>query len=92
MRRLIHEVHPDVVHPDRARHVRQRHHRPCRRCARRSRARRGFTGVYQFAPAVTLTITRDGEKMLAQLTFEDGAVVLHQNGRDQKAKKQEPAL
>ena len=73
----------------------------------------GFTGVYQFAPAVTLTVTRDGAQMYAQLTgqprfeifaetdhdfflkvvdaqltFEDGAVVLHQNGRDQKAKKQ----
>jgi CubicO group peptidase (beta-lactamase class C family) len=71
-----------------------------------------YVGVYQFAPGVTLTITRDGVRMYAQLTgqprfeifaekerefyfkvvdaqltFEDGAVVLHQNGRDQRAKR-----
>ena len=72
-----------------------------------------YTGVYQFAPAITLTVTREGAQMFAQLTgqpkfeifaegdhdfflkvvdaqltFEDGAVVLHQNGRDQRAQKQ----
>ena len=72
-----------------------------------------YLGVYQFAPGITLTITRDGAQMYAQLTgqpkfeifaesehdfflkvvdaqltFEAGAVTLHQNGRDQRAKKQ----
>jgi CubicO group peptidase (beta-lactamase class C family) len=72
-----------------------------------------YVGVYQFAPAITLTITREGSQMYvqltgqpkveifaegehdfflkvvdAQLTFEPGAVILHQNGRDQRAAKQ----
>jgi hypothetical protein len=72
----------------------------------------GYAGVYQLIPNVTLTITREGSQMYAQLTdqprfeifaekerefflkvvdaqltFEDGAVVLHQNGRDQRAKR-----
>jgi CubicO group peptidase (beta-lactamase class C family) len=72
-----------------------------------------YVGVYQLVPNVTLTVTREGTKMFAQLTgqpkfeifaekerefflkvvdaqltFEDGAVVLHQNGRDQRAKRQ----
>jgi hypothetical protein len=75
-----------------------------------------YTGRYQLAPAVTLTVTREGGRLFvqltgqpkleifaesdkncfpkivdAQLTFETGtsgkavAVVLHQNGRDQRA-------
>jgi D-alanyl-D-alanine-carboxypeptidase/D-alanyl-D-alanine-endopeptidase len=75
-----------------------------------------YIGVYQFTPAITLTFTRDGERMFAQLTnqpkfeifaesekafflkvvdaqvtFETAtegratAVILHQNGRDQRA-------
>jgi D-alanyl-D-alanine-carboxypeptidase/D-alanyl-D-alanine-endopeptidase len=79
-----------------------------------------YTGVYQFTPAITLTFTRDGAQMFAQLTnqpkfeifaesekdfflkvvdaqisFETGedgratAATLHQNGRDQKAKRVE---
>ena len=72
-----------------------------------------YTGVYDFVPGVTLTITREGQRMFAQLTgqprfeifaetghdfflkvvdaqltFEKDAVVLHQNGRDQRAKRQ----
>jgi CubicO group peptidase (beta-lactamase class C family) len=72
-----------------------------------------YVGVYQFAPTITLTITREGGQMYAQLTgqqrleifaegehdfflkvvdaqltFEPGAVILHQNGRDQRAAKQ----
>jgi CubicO group peptidase (beta-lactamase class C family) len=72
-----------------------------------------YVGVYGFAPTITLTITREGGQMYAQLTgqpkleifaegehdfflkvvdaqltFEPGAVVLHQNGRDQRATKQ----
>jgi hypothetical protein len=72
-----------------------------------------YVGVYQLVPNVTLTVTREGAKMFAQLTgqpkfeifaekerefflkvidaqltFEDDAVVLHQNGRDQRAKRQ----
>jgi hypothetical protein len=71
-----------------------------------------YTGVYRFAPRVTLTVTREGSHLFAQLTdqlkfeifpekeheffykvvdaqltFENGAVVLHQNGRDQRAKR-----
>jgi CubicO group peptidase (beta-lactamase class C family) len=79
-----------------------------------------YTGAYQFTPAITLTFTRDGAQMFAQLTnqpkfeifaesekdfflkvvdaqisFETGedgratAAMLHQNGRDQKAKRAE---
>jgi CubicO group peptidase (beta-lactamase class C family) len=79
-----------------------------------------YVGVYQFVPGVTLTFTRDGARMFAQLTgqpkieifaesekefflkvvdaqisFDTGAdgrattAVLHQNGRDQKAKRVE---
>ena len=69
-------------------------------------------GVYEFAPTVTLTVTREGGQLYAmltgqpkfeifpegeknfflkvvdaQLTFDADSVVLHQNGRDQKAKK-----
>jgi CubicO group peptidase (beta-lactamase class C family) len=75
-----------------------------------------LVGRYQFAPAVLLTISRDGERFLAQLTGQPAneifaesekeyflkvvdaqlsfevdaqnrpiAVVLHQNGRDQRA-------
>ena len=72
-----------------------------------------YTGVYAFIPTVTLTITREGPRMFAQLTgqpkfeifaetdhdfflrvvdaqltFEKDSVVLHQNGRDQRAKRQ----
>jgi serine-type D-Ala-D-Ala carboxypeptidase/endopeptidase len=71
-----------------------------------------YTGAYGLAPGMTLTVTREGAQMFAQLTgqprfeifaekerefffkvvdaqltFEDGAVVLHQGGRDQRAKK-----
>jgi hypothetical protein len=71
-----------------------------------------YTGAYGLVPGVTLTVTREGAQMFAQLTgqprfeifaekerefffkvvdaqltFEDGAVVLHQGGRDQRAKK-----
>jgi CubicO group peptidase (beta-lactamase class C family) len=73
----------------------------------------GYVGIYHFAPTITLTITREGGQMYAQLTgqpkfeifaegehdfflkvvdaqltFEPGAVILHQNGRDQRATKQ----
>jgi D-alanyl-D-alanine-carboxypeptidase/D-alanyl-D-alanine-endopeptidase len=71
-----------------------------------------FTGVYEFAPNVTLTVIREGGQLFAtftgqprfeiypesakdfflkvvdaQLTFDTDTVVLHQNGRDQKAKR-----
>jgi serine-type D-Ala-D-Ala carboxypeptidase/endopeptidase len=71
-----------------------------------------YVGVYEFAPTVTLTVTREGGQLYAmltgqpkfeifpegeknfflkvvdaQLTFDAESVVLHQNGRDQKAKK-----
>jgi D-alanyl-D-alanine-carboxypeptidase/D-alanyl-D-alanine-endopeptidase len=80
-----------------------------------------YVGVYQFAPGVALTFTREGAHMFTQLTnqpkfeifaegekdffvkavdaqftFETGAdgrataATLHQNGRDQKAKRVEP--
>jgi CubicO group peptidase (beta-lactamase class C family) len=80
-----------------------------------------YTGVYQLAPGITLTFTREGAHMFsqptnqpkieifaasekefflkvadAQITFETGedgratAATLHQNGRDQKAKRVEP--
>jgi D-alanyl-D-alanine-carboxypeptidase/D-alanyl-D-alanine-endopeptidase len=80
-----------------------------------------YVGVYEFAPGITLTFTRDGAHMFgqltgqgkleifaesekefflkavdAQITFETGAdgrataATLHQNGRDQKAKRVEP--
>jgi D-alanyl-D-alanine-carboxypeptidase/D-alanyl-D-alanine-endopeptidase len=80
-----------------------------------------YTGVYQFAPGITLAFTREGAQMFTQLTgqpkieifaesekefflkvvdaqisFETGesgratAATLHQNGRDQKAKRVEP--
>jgi D-alanyl-D-alanine-carboxypeptidase/D-alanyl-D-alanine-endopeptidase len=73
-----------------------------------------YTGRYELAPAVIMTITREGDHFFAQLTgqpkfeifaesergfflkvvdaqltFEDGALVLHQNGRDQRAKRVE---
>jgi CubicO group peptidase (beta-lactamase class C family) len=69
-----------------------------------------YVGVYKFTPAVTLTVTREGTQMFAQLTgqpkfeifaekerefflkvvdaqltFEDAAVILHQNGLNQRA-------
>jgi CubicO group peptidase (beta-lactamase class C family) len=72
----------------------------------------GYTGVYEFLPTATLTISREGPRMFAQLTgqprfeifaesehdfflkavdaqltFEKDAVLLHQNGRDQRAKR-----
>ncbi|MCU1233501.1 MAG: beta-lactamase [Candidatus Solibacter sp.] len=71
-----------------------------------------YVGVYEFAPNVTLTVTREGGQLYAmltgqprfevypeterdfflkvvdaQLTFDGDAVVLHQNGRDQRATK-----
>jgi hypothetical protein len=79
-----------------------------------------YAGVYEFTPAVTMTITHTGTQMFAQLTGqgafeifaesptafflkaidaritfggEGGAIsylVLHQNGRDQKAPRRQP--
>jgi CubicO group peptidase (beta-lactamase class C family) len=80
-----------------------------------------YVGIYQLAPGVALTFTREGAHMFtqltnqpkleifaegekeffvkavdAQITFETGAdrrataATLHQNGRDQKAKRVEP--
>lgn len=71
-----------------------------------------YVGVYEFAPTVSLTVTREGGQLYAQLTnqprfevypegekdfflkvvdaqltFDAESVVLHQNGRDQRAKK-----
>lgn len=79
-----------------------------------------YAGVYEFTPAVTMTITHKGSQMFAQLTGQgaieiyaeserefflklvdaqisfggDGGaisyLVLHQNGRDQKATRRQP--
>ena len=72
-----------------------------------------YIGVYQLAPSVSFTVTREGSRMYvqltgqprfemfaekerefflksvdAQITFDDGTLVLHQNGRDQRARRQ----